>query len=125
MVGCYLAPSTDLNLKSVIAEVGHSPRSAELLIAVDFNTDLESLDRNKCNKAIVASMSMVRLEDMMEHFLSPKLLWMRDGYTWSMLCCFQEVRSWTDFILGAYCCLFHNMAVWDPRNDTNHYQYGR
>ena len=33
----------------------------------------------------------------------------------------QEVRSWTDYILGTDLCLFRNVTVWDPRHNSDYY----
>ena len=33
----------------------------------------------------------------------------------------REVQSRTDYILGKYCCLFRNVAVWDPQHNSDHY----
>ena len=31
------------------------------------------------------------------------------------------MRSCTDYILGPYSLLFHHVAVWDARHNTDHY----
>ena len=31
------------------------------------------------------------------------------------------MRSCTNYILGTFSCLFHNVAVWDAQHNTNHY----
>ena len=33
----------------------------------------------------------------------------------------REVRSWTDYILGTDCRLFHNVTVRDSRYNSEHY----
>ena len=33
----------------------------------------------------------------------------------------REVRSPTDYILGTDRCIFWNVSVWDPRNNSDHY----
>ena len=38
-----------------------------------------------------------------------------------MLHCGQEVMSQMDYILGKEHCMFQNVAVWDPRYNTDHF----
>ena len=57
----------------------------------------------------------------MEHFLPHNIPCTRDVRIWRMLRHGQGVRSQTDYILGADCHLFQNVAVQDPRQNTNHY----
>ena len=33
----------------------------------------------------------------------------------------REVRSWTEYIVGTDHCLFHNVSVRDPPNNSDHY----
>ena len=33
----------------------------------------------------------------------------------------REVRYWTDYIMGTDLCLFWNVSVRDPRNESDHY----
>ena len=86
MVRCYLAPHNASTLDSVVAAIGHMPRSAERLIVCDLNTYLESTDGNECDEAIAAEMEMEGLKDMTEKFLPRNIPWKRDGRTWKMLC---------------------------------------
>ena len=32
----------------------------------------------------------------------------------------REVRFWTDYIVGIYCCLFRNVFIQDPRHNSDH-----
>ena len=65
-------------------------------------------------------MAMEGLKYMAEHFLPRKLLWTWYGRTWSMLRCDQEVRYRTDYILCMDHCMFNNVALRDPRHNTEH-----
>ena len=58
---------------------------------------------------------------MAAHFLPRRRRWCQDGRTWSILRQGREVRSWTDYILGTDRRLFGNVAVRDPRHNSEHY----
>ena len=58
---------------------------------------------------------------MLDHFPPQHRPWFRDGRTWSMVRLGREVRFQTDYILGTYFHLFRNVAVRDPRNNSDHY----
>ena len=66
-------------------------------------------------------MEMDELEDVAEHFLPWKLTWTWDGRTWSILHHVQEVRSRAHYIFGMDRHMFQNVAVRDPRHNTDHY----
>ena len=72
VVGCELTTRDASTLDRIVAETGHSYRSTEILVAVDFNTDLESPDEKKRDKEISAAMATQGLDYMMEHFLPCK-----------------------------------------------------
>ena len=57
----------------------------------------------------------------MQHFLPRERRWCRDRRTWGMLRNGREVRSRTDYIMGTDRCLFRNVAVRDPRHNSDHY----
>ena len=61
------------------------------------------------------------LEDMVHHFMPRGRRWCRDRRTWDMRRQGQVVRSRTDYILGTDRHLFQNVAVRDPRHNTDHY----
>ena len=54
-MGCYLSLHGASPLESVAAVIGYSPRGVEILVAINFNIDLEFTDDNKHNKAISAA----------------------------------------------------------------------
>ena len=56
VVGCYLVPQNASTLEIVVVAIGHRLRGAEILVAGDFNTNLESMDSKKSNKVIAATM---------------------------------------------------------------------
>ena len=121
VVGYYLAPRGTSTLESVVTEIVHRPRGAELLIAGDFNIDLEFMDVNERNYEIASVMVTEGLKYMMEHFLPCKIPCTQDGRIWSILCRGQEVKSWMDNILGTNRRLFQNVTIRDPRHITDHY----
>ena len=56
VVRCYLAPRDASTLESVILAIRQQPRGKELLVTVDFNTDMEFSDGHKRKKEISAVM---------------------------------------------------------------------
>ena len=66
-------------------------------------------------------MATVGLEDMTTHFLPHRKSWVQDGRTWFMLRQGREVRSRTDYLLWIYLCLFQNIFVRYPWNNSYHY----
>ena len=61
------------------------------------------------------------LEGMAAHFLPCHHTWTWDGRMWSIIRCSQEVRSRIDSIIGIERRRLQNVAVWDPRHNTDHY----
>ena len=72
----------------------------EILVTRKYITDPEAPDKQERKKTIEAEMVMEGLEYMVANFLSPHCHWIRDARMWSILHRDQEVRSWTDYILG-------------------------
>ena len=64
VLGCYLAPCDASTLDSVVAAIVRHIRGTELLVAVNFNTNLELLDNNERDKAVAAVMETEGMEDM-------------------------------------------------------------
>ena len=58
---------------------------------------------------------------MAAHFLPRKRKWGRERRTWAMVRGGKAVRSRTDYILGTDPSLFRNVAVQDPRHNSDHY----
>ena len=61
------------------------------------------------------------VEDVAQYFMPQRRRWSRDRRTWDMRRKGQVVRSRNDYILGTDRRLFKNIAVWDPRHNTDHY----
>ena len=72
---------------------------------------------------ISAELMTLGLEDMSSHFLPRRSSWCWEGRAWSMVQLGRAVRYRMDYILGAYCCLFRNMAVRDPHHISYHYMF--
>ena len=70
---------------------------------------------------ISAALTEAGLEDMAAHFLPRKRRWGRERWTWAMVRGGEAVRSGTDYILGTDRRLFTNVAVSDPRYNSDHY----
>ena len=70
---------------------------------------------------IATTLATVGLKDMAIHFLLQESRWCWDWRTWGMLQKGLEVRSRTDYILGTDHRLFRNVAVRDPRHNSDHY----
>ena len=96
VVGCYLATRNASTVERVAVPINHGPIGAELLVADDFNTYLESTDGNEHDKTIMAEMKIEGLDDMTKHLLPCKLPWTRYGRVWIILHCKHEVRSRMD-----------------------------
>ena len=58
---------------------------------------------------------------MTAHFLPRKRPWGREHRTWSMVREGRVIRSRTDYLLGTNRSLFRNVAVRDPRHNSDHY----
>ena len=58
---------------------------------------------------------------MSAHFLQQYKTWLRDGWTWSMLCGVREMRSQTDYIMVKNKRLIQDGSVRDARHNTDHY----
>ena len=61
------------------------------------------------------------LEYMSSHFLPHHKPWLKGGRAWAMHWGSQEMRSWTDYIMGTESHLFRNVVVQDAKHNTDHY----
>ena len=120
-MGCYLAPNDTLTMEKVVEALRRRPRRAELLVAGDFNVNLATPEGYRRAEDIATTLATEGLEDMAKHFLLRESRWCRDWRTWGMLRKGREVRSRTDYILGTDRRLFRNVAVRDPRHNSDHY----
>ena len=90
-------------------------------MAGDLNTDLGDMECDRRGAEIAAAITEAGLEDMAAHFLPRKRKWGRERRTWAMVRGGKAVRSRTDYILGTDRSLFRNVAVRDPRHNSDHY----
>ena len=121
IVGVYLAPHSTKTIERVTKAIRSRPKRAELLVVGDFNADLGTPEGDRRAEAIATLLATEGLEDMARHFLPREIRWCRDQRTWGMIRKGREVRSRTDYILGTDSCLFRNVAVRDPRHNSDHY----
>ena len=110
-------------MERVIEAIRRKPRGAELLVAGDFNVDIAAPEGNRRAEDIATELATEGLEDMARHFLPREKRWCRDRRTWEVLRKGREVRSRTDYILGTDRRLFRNIAVLDPRHNSDHYMF--
>ena len=97
------------------------PRGTELVSAGDLNADLERTGGRGRDKDITAVVATVGLEDLSEHFLPQWCPWCRGKRAWAVVQLGREVRSRTDYILGSDRQIIQNVAVRDPRHNSNHF----
>ena len=95
------------------------------------NIDLGVFQETKCTDGIytresagyrvVATDAPSRHRGRVALFFSGKRPWGRERRTWSMVREGRVIRSRTDYLLGTDRSLFRNVAVQDPRHNSNHY----
>ena len=90
-------------------------------MAGDFNTDMGDMECDGRGTEIAAEITEVGLEDMADHFQPRKRKWGRERRTWAMVRGGKAVRYRTDYILGTDRSLFRNVAVRNPRHNSDHY----
>ena len=120
-VGCYLDPDNTLTIERVVEALNERPKGARLLVAGDFNANLEEPEGYRRGEDIASELETEGLEDMLVHFLPRRRPWCRDRRPWSMIQEGREVQSRTDNIRGTDQRLFGNVSVWDPRHNSDHY----
>ena len=101
--------------------MGDQLRGTALLVIGDLNADLGATDNARRGLEIVAAMKEVGVEDMAAHFFPRKRPWGRERQTWSMVREGRAVRSRTDYLLGTDRSLFRNVAVRDPRHNSDQF----
>ena len=98
------------------------PRGSELVVVGDLNVEIGKTGGRGRGEEITAAVTTSGLEDMSgQHFFPRIRVLFRDRRTWSMQRQGMVVRSRTDYILGSYCWIFQNVAIWDPRHKSNHF----
>ena len=106
-------------------DMEEQPRGAELIVAGDLNTDLEKMGVWERNKEIAEEVTTAGLEDLLVHLRPRQRARNRYRITWMMVRQGREVRYWTDCTVGSNCRIFQNVAVRDPRHNSDHYMVMR
>ena len=114
-------PDDAQTIERVVTALGDQPRSTTLLVAGDFNMDLGETASDGRGTDIAAALTEAGVEDMTAHFLPRKRLWGRELRTWSMVREGRVIRYQTDYLLRTDRSLFRNVAVRDPRHNSDHY----
>ena len=122
IVVCYLVPVDSMTIRNVEAMMAEKPKGTELIVVGDLNVELEKTGSRERDKEIVAAVATAGLEDTKGHHLLPRRrARCRDRRTWSMRRQGRVVRSRTDYILGSDRQIFHNVTVWDPSHNSDHF----
>ena len=121
IIGCYFSPDDAWTIERVVTALGDQPRGTALLVAGDLNTDLGDTTSNGRGTEITAALTEAGVEDMTAHFLPRKRPWGRERRTWSMVREGRVIGYWTDYLLGTDRSLFRNVAVRDPRHNSDYY----
>ena len=82
--------------------------------------NLGEMASNRRGKEIAATLTEAGLEYMTAHILPRKRQWGRERWTWSMVREGKVIRSRTEYLLGTDRSLFRNVAVRDPRHNSDH-----
>ena len=121
IVGVYLAPEDTTTMERVSEAIRSKPRGTELFVVGNFTVDLAALEGDLRAEDIATALATEGLEDLVRHFLPRETRWCRDRRTWGVIIKGREVRSRTDYILGTDRRLLRNVAVRDPRHNSDHY----
>ena len=120
IVGAYIAQADEGPMETVVKAIRRRPPGAELLVAGDLIADILAPEGRRAER-IATDLATEGLEDMAQHFMPRQSGWCRDRRTWEMRRRGQVVRSRTDYITGTDRRLFLNVAVRDPRHNTDQY----
>ena len=98
IVGCYLAPGDDTTIWDAEAEaaMAERPRGAELIVAGDFNVDLENTGGRGRYEEITAAVATAFLEDLAGNLLLQRQVWYKYQRMWVVLRQGRVVRSRKD-----------------------------
>ena len=121
ILGVYFSPEDTTTMERVSEAIRSKPRGAELLVAGDFNIDLAAPEGDRRAEDIATALATEGLEDLARHLLPRETRWCRYRRTWGMIRKGREVRSRTDYILGTDRRLLRNVAVRDPRHNSDQY----
>ena len=114
-------PDDTRTIERVVTALGDQPCGTALVVAGDFNIYLGETASDGRGTEIAAALTEAGVEDMTTHFLPRKRIWGRERRTWSMVREGKVIRSRTDYLLGTDRSLFRNVAVRDPRHNSDHY----
>ena len=90
-------------------------------MAGDLNANLADPGGTPRGEAITDKRAAAGIEDMGLHFLPRRKPWLKDMCTCRMRRDGQEVRSRRYYILGIYVRLLQDMAVREPKHNSDHY----
>ena len=121
IVGCYLTPYDASTINNIVTAIRQSPRRNELLMAGDFNVNLDGPMGNYRNKDNTSALAEAVIEYMSAHFLMCCNSWELDIITLSMVGLCQEVQSRKEYLLVMDQYLFRNISVWDLWHNLDHY----
>ena len=107
-------------IRGVEAAMAEIQRESELIVAGDFNIDMEGTDGQGQDEEIVEAISTAGLVGHEGHFLPQRQAWCKDRRTWDMTRQGRVVQYQTDYILESDRQIFHNMAARDPRHNSDH-----
>ena len=65
----YTSWESCFDIESVIADLKEFPRGLEILVAGDFNTNLDQTEGDRREEGFVATLTAAELKDMSFHFL--------------------------------------------------------
>ena len=121
IIGCYLAPHNARRIERLVTALGDQLRGTALLVEGDFNTDLGNTASDGRVMDIAEALTEAGVEDMTVHFLLSKRPRGRERRTWIMVREGRVIRSRTDYLIGTDRSLLRNVAVRDPRHNSDHY----
>ena len=101
IVRCYLAPGNDTTIRDVEAAMTERPRGTELIVAGDFNVDLEKTGGWVRDKEIALATATAGLKYLAGKLLLQRWAWCKDRRTWVVVRQERVVRSHMDCILGS------------------------
>ena len=73
------------NIEDAVADIKQRPCRAKLLVARNFNADLEVPEEHMRDEVIMSDLATAILEDMSAHLLPRSKAWLRDRQMWIML----------------------------------------
>ena len=111
IVGFYLALGDGTMILDVEVAMAERPRGADLIVAGNFNMDLENIGSWGWDKDITTEVATEGLEDIVGNLLPQWRVWCKDRRAWEMVRQGRVVRSWTDYILVSNRRIFQNVAV--------------